>query len=121
MKNILIVEDTKAEQQLISALLKQAGFSAFSVDSSEEARQWLANNPLPNLILLDIILPGDSGLDLCREIRENPELKQIPILFCSSKSEDFDRIWALKQGGDEYITKPFVPQKLIDSVAQYVR
>ena len=91
-----------------------------SPDKSEEARQWLAKNPLPNLILLDIILPGDSGLDLCREIRENPEWKGIPVLFCSSKNEDFDRIWALRQGGDEYITKPIIPQKLINSVSQYV-
>lgn len=119
MKTILVVEDTNAERQMISALLTSAGFTVAVTDSAESAWEWLNNNNPPNLILLDIIMPGESGLDLCRKIRSYDQWKDIPILFCSSKSEEFDRFWALRQGGTEYITKPYVPQKLIDTVTQF--
>ena len=118
-KKILIVEDTHAEQQMISALLTHAGFTVAITDSAEAAWEWLEKNTIPNLILLDIVMPGESGLDLCRKIREHEQWKDIPILFCSSKSEDFDRFWALRQGGNEYIAKPYAPQKLIDAVTQH--
>ena len=119
MKTILIVEDTHAERQMSSALLSHAGFKVAVADSAENAWEWLNNNPTPNLILLDIVMPGESGLDLCRKIRANPNWQELPILFCSSKAEDFDRFWAMRQGGNEYITKPYVPQKLIDKVVQF--
>lgn len=120
MKSVLVVEDTQAERLLISALLTHAGFTVWVADSSESAWQWLHNNPQPDLILLDIIMPGESGLDLCRKIRAHESWKNLPILFCSSKAEDFDRFWALRQGGNDYITKPFVPQQLVDTVERYV-
>jgi twitching motility two-component system response regulator PilH len=120
MKKILIVEDTQSERQLISALLTHAGFSVAVTDSGEAAWQWLETNPLPNLIVLDIIMPGESGLEICRKIRSHPEWNTVPILFCSSKAEDFDKFWAMRQGGNDYITKPFAPQQLLDSVLRYV-
>lgn len=121
MKTVLVVEDTHAERNMMSALLSNAGFNVAVTDSAEAAWQWLeANNP-PNLILLDIVMPGESGLDLCRKIRDRAEWKDIPVLFCSSKSEDFDRFWALRQGGNEYITKPYAPQNLVDKVIQHAK
>ncbi|GAB4525902.1 MAG: response regulator [Pleurocapsa sp.] len=120
MKTILIVEDTQAERQMSSALLTHAGFNVAVADSAEAAWKWLESNPAPNLILLDIVMPGESGLDLCRKIREQAQWKDIPILFCSSKAEEFDRFWAMRQGGNEYITKPYIPQTLVDKVVQHV-
>ena len=119
MKTILIVEDTHAERQMSSALLSHAGFNVAVAESAEAAWEWLNNNDIPNLILLDIVMPGESGLDLCRKIRETPQWQNIPILFCSSKAEEFDRFWAMRQGGNEYITKPYVPQNLVDKVVQF--
>ncbi len=116
----LVVEDTESQRQLISALLGQAGLVTSAVSSAELAWEWLQNNPCPNLIVLDIIMPGETGLDLCRKIRANPQWKDIPILFCSSKAEDFDRFWALRQGGTDYITKPFSPQQFLETVSRYV-
>ena len=120
MKTVLIVEDTQAERHMSSALLSHAGFKVAIAESAETAWQWLNTNPVPNLILLDIVMPGESGLDLCRKIRSHPDWKNIPILFCSSKSEEFDRFWAIRQGGNEYITKPYIPQNLVDKVTQFV-
>lgn len=121
MKTILVVEDTKSERQLISGLLTQAGLNVVAVDSVESARDWLEENSLPNLILLDIILPGLNGLEFCRQIRgADFDCKRIPILFCSSKAEGFDRWWAMRQGGTDYITKPYAPQDLIDTVFKYI-
>ncbi|GAB4231373.1 MAG: response regulator [Stanieria sp.] len=119
MKTILVVEDTQSERQMISALLSHAGFNVVVAENAQAGWNWLTSNAPPNLILLDIIMPGESGLDLCRKIRSEEKLAKIPILFCSSKSEDFDRFWALRQGGNEYITKPYVPQQLIEMVTQH--
>lgn len=120
VKTILIVEDNHADRQLSSALLSHAGFKIAVAKDVEAAWEWLENHATPNLILLDILLPGESGLELCRKIREHQNYKDIPVLFCSAKSEEFDRFWALRQGGNEYITKPYLPQKLVDKVIQYV-
>ncbi|HEY9770223.1 MAG TPA: response regulator [Coleofasciculaceae cyanobacterium] len=120
MKTVLIVEDTHAERQMSSALLTHAGFDVAVAEDAESAWKWLNNHPAPNLILLDIVMPGESGLDLCRKIREHSDWQNIPILFCSSKAEEFDRFWAIRQGGNEYITKPYVPQNLVDKVTQFV-
>jgi twitching motility two-component system response regulator PilH len=81
MKTILIVEDTHAERQMSSALLTHAGFQVAVTESAETAWTWLNANPKPNLILLDIVMPGESGLDLCRKIREHDDWKEIPIVL----------------------------------------
>ncbi len=120
MKTILVVEDTNAERKLISALLTYAGFETANVESAKLAWEWLENNDFPDLILLDIIMPEETGLDLCRKIRSKTKWKDIPIVFCSSKSEEFDRFWALRQGGNDYIAKPFAPNELINAVSKYI-
>ncbi|MDJ0662062.1 MAG: response regulator [Crocosphaera sp.] len=120
MKTILVVEDTNAERKLISALLTHAGFMTANVSSAKSAWEWLENHRFPDLILLDIIMPEETGLELCRKIRATPKWKNIPIVFCSSKSEDFDRFWALRQGGNDYVAKPFAPQQLINAVSQFL-
>jgi twitching motility two-component system response regulator PilH len=121
MKTVLIVEDTKAERNMSSALLSHAGFNVAVAENAEMAWEWLEKNQAPNLILLDIVMPGESGLDLCRRIREQAKYEEVPILFCSSKAEEFDRFWAMRQGGNEYITKPYVPQNLVDKVVQHIK
>jgi twitching motility two-component system response regulator PilH len=120
MKTILVVEDMSSQQLLISKLLTNSGFEVVSLNDAETAWTWLNANTNPNLILLDIIMPGQSGLDLCRIIRDREKFKEVPIVFCSSKSQEFDKFWALRQGGNAYITKPFSPKELIDVVCQHV-
>ncbi len=120
MKTILVVEDMSSQQLLISKLLTNSGFEVVSLSDAETAWTWLKNNTSPNLILLDIIMPGQNGLDLCRVIRKEERFKHIPIVFCSSKSQESDKFWALRQGGDAYITKPFSPKELVDTVYQHI-
>lgn len=120
MKTVLVVEDGHAEQQLIASLLSRSGFDVVLQANAEDAWQWLSNNTTPNLIVLDVIMPGQSGLELCRTIRDQDKFKQVPIIFCTSKDQDFDKFWALRQGGNAYLTKPFAPKQLLETVYQYV-
>lgn len=120
MKTVLVVEDSRAEQRLIVLLLQQSGLKVALADSGESALVWLAENEQPNLIILDIVMPGIGGLDFCRQIRNSDRFKNIPIIFCSSKDQEFDQFWALRQGGNDYITKPFVPNNLVQTVCKHL-
>lgn len=120
MKTVLVVEDSRAEQRLIVALLREAGLKVALAESAESALIWLEDNGQPDLIVLDIIMPGLSGLELCRQIRANPQMKDIPIVFCSSKDQEYDRFWAIRQGGNAYITKPYDPGDLVETVCEHL-
>lgn len=117
MKTVLIVEDGHADQHLMVSLLEQSGYQVVAKSSAEEAEKWLLEEKNhPDLIVLDIVMPGLSGLDLCREIRSTSNLSEIPIVFCSSKNKEFDQFWALRQGGNAYLTKPFIPKEFLSTV-----
>ncbi|MDX2099702.1 MAG: response regulator [Leptolyngbyaceae cyanobacterium bins.59] len=120
MKSILIVEDTPTDQRMMTGFLTQAGFGVTTATSVDEAWQWLQTHPSPDLIILDIVMPDKSGLELCRMVQTDAQLKSIPIIFCSCKGEEFDRFWALRQGGKAYIVKPFAPKEFLDTVYQHV-
>lgn len=120
MKTILVVDDSYADQVLIAGLLSIGGFEVIPAYTSQAAWQWLETHLAPQLILLDIVMrQGDCGFALCRAIRHTTQFKQIPIVFCSSKEREQDRFWALRQGANDYITKPFSPNRLIDVATYY--
>ena len=121
MKTVLVVEDAHAEQLLIAGILAQAGFEVAIADTAEVAWRWLETHTPPNLILLDVVMPGRSGFELCRMIRANPQLEEVPIVFCTSKNQESDRFWAFRQGGNAYIAKPFAPKQLLDMVYKYIK
>lgn len=121
MKNIFVVEDGQTEQTMIKGILSHAGFTVDVASNADEAWKWLQKNSLPDLIVLDIVMPGKSGLELCRMIQEDEKMKDIPVIFCSSKSEEFDRFWALRQGAKAYIVKPYAPKELIETVYAHIR
>lgn len=120
MKTILIVEDSKSEQRLMSGLLKTLGAEIFAVDNGEEALDWLAKNQQPDLIFLDIVMPEMSGFDVCRKIRTELLIEKVPIIFCSEKSQEYDKFWALRQGGNAYLTKPYSPSDLVKAAKDYL-
>lgn len=119
MKTVLLVENSQFDQRLIESLQKDMGLKVALVETAEAALNWLTTQE-PDLILLDPMMPGTNGLDLCRQVRKIPKYKHIPIIFCSSAQQEIDRFWALRQGGNAYITKPFLPKDFIQTISQYL-
>ncbi len=109
---ILVVEDTLSEMELISHYLHEGGFSVSNAISAKDALVRIQES-LPDLILTDIVMPDMSGFELCRSLKRNAETSKIPIVFCSSKDQEIDRLWAMKQGGAAYIQKPFSREDLL--------
>jgi len=117
MKTILAVDDSRTELRLVEAILQQSGFRVVTLENPEAALMFV-DKEIPDLMILDVVMPEKSGFDLCSQFRARPSLAKIPIIFCSSKDQEFDRFWAMRQGGNAYVTKPFAPHELIDAVKQ---
>ncbi len=118
--NILIVEDDEDIQQLVSYNLIKAGFHVACADTGEEALEKLKGGDV-NCILLDLMLPGMSGLDICMAIRKNENVQAVPILMLTAKGEEDDVIAGLECGADDYVTKPFSPKVLIARIKSLLR
>lgn len=116
-KTVLVVEDSRSEQRLICGLLKQMGLGVELVENAEAALEWLTSRT-PDLMVVDVVMPGISGFDLCRQLRANPSTEKVPIIFCTSKDKEFDKFWGLRQGGNAYLVKPFAPNDLISTVQE---
>jgi two-component system, chemotaxis family, response regulator PixH len=110
MSTALLVEDSVTEAQTLTRYLQQAGFTVVSATSCEEAKVQMTLGR-PDLIILDVILPGQSGFELCRELKTDGETKAIPIVICSTKNTDVDRLWGNMLGADAYCTKPVDQQE----------
>lgn len=108
---ILIVEDEPAIQELISYNLSQAGHQPLRADNAEQAMN-LVNSALPDLILLDWMLPGMSGIDFAKRLRNDRRTKTVPIIMLTARSDEQDKLLGLDTGADDYITKPFSPREL---------
>ncbi|MBR0598908.1 response regulator transcription factor [Sinanaerobacter chloroacetimidivorans] len=117
VKKVLIVDDEKPINDLIRSYLVKEGFTPLSAYTGEEALE-LVKKEKPDFIILDIMLPDMEGIDLCLEIRKT---NNSPILFLSCKSEEIDKIVALSVGGDDYMTKPFLPGELIARIKAHLR
>lgn len=119
MNTVLVVEDSPAQIQKITGCLKQKGFFVLAVSSAEEA-QLRVKTQKPDLILLDVILPGKSGFELCRKLKNDPATKGIPIAICSQRNSNLDRSWGDMSGADAYLTKPIDEEILIKTVSQLI-
>ncbi len=119
MKTILIVDDSQTLRKMLSELLVSNGIEVVEATNGKEAQKTIEAGTRPDLVITDLIMPEMNGYELCRWIKANT--KKIPVLVCSTKSEDFDRYWGMKQGADAYITKPFHPPELLKTVKQLLR
>lgn len=115
--SILIVDDSATERHAIGEILKKNGFSVMFADSGEHGLE-SARTCRPDLILLDIIMPGMNGYQAMREISEDEVLSKIPVLICSTKSQLSDKAWGLRLGAKEYITKPIDADELIQKIEE---
>jgi two-component system phosphate regulon response regulator PhoB len=108
---ILVVEDEPAIQELIAYNLKQAGHLTLLADNAEQASH-LVSNALPDLVLLDWMLPGLSGVEFARRLRADKRTRTVPIIMLTARSDERDKLTGLETGADDYITKPFSPREL---------
>ena len=119
MSTVLVVEDSPSQREMLSQLLKQTGLNVFFAADGVEALTQVQNH-CPDLVVLDIILPRMNGYEVCRRLKGDKKTQDLAVVMCSSKREEFDQYWGLKQGADAYITKPFLPQELISTVNYFL-
>lgn len=120
MKTVLLVDDSPTELKIMRQALTGKGYNLLSAVDGEEAMS-KALELKPDLVLLDIILPKKNGFQVCRQLKTTPETGAIKVILVSSKSQDTDRFWGLKQGADDYLTKPFTEEDLMSAVTKHIR
>jgi two-component system, chemotaxis family, response regulator PixH len=120
MSTILVVEDTMTQAEIITSSLRNAGFNTLLAMSGAEARSKISQQK-PSAIVLDVVLPNESGFELCRDLKDKPETKDIPIVLCSTKSGEMDKFWGMKQGASAYLTKPVDVAELIRTIKLLVK
>ena len=117
---ILIVEDEPAIAELIEVTLKRSGHKTLRANSVEEAVQ-LIDQAIPDLALIDWMLPGLSGIDLIKRVRSNKRTQSIPVIMLTAKADEDDKLTGLDKGADDYITKPFSPKELVARIKAVLR
>lgn len=115
MSTILVVDDSPTLREMISTLLHKTGLTISVAKDGQEAKEMIAADP-PDLVVLDVVMPNMNGYELCRWVKTNPATQDVLVVLCSSKSEEFDRYWGIKQGADAYVIKPFRPNDLLSTV-----
>ena len=117
---ILVVEDEPAIQELISAALQHAGHRVMRAYSAEEAVP-LVNGTLPDVVLLDWMLPGTSGIEFARRLRGDERTRDLPVIMLTARGEEQDKVAGLEAGADDYLTKPFSPRELVARIKAVLR
>lgn len=117
---ILLVEDEPAIQQLVAMALRKAGYDVALASDSLESQSHIAGQ-LPDLILLDWMLPGMSGIDYARQLKKNELTREIPIIMLTARGEESDKIRGFDSGADDYVTKPFSPRELVARINAVLR
>ncbi len=119
-ESVLIIEDEEDIQELINYSLSKEGYQTTAVTSGEEGLR-TAKSKQPNLIVLDLMLPGMDGLEICRLLKNDPKTQHIPIVMLTAKGEESDVVTGLELGADDYITKPFSPKVLVARIRTILR
>ncbi len=120
MSRVLVVEDSPAQREMITGLLRDSGLDVAEAVDGVNAME-LIEQGLPDLVVLDIVMPRMNGYEVCRRLKADPATQKVPVVMCSSKGEEFDRYWGIRQGADAYIAKPFQPRELIGTIKQLLR
>jgi twitching motility two-component system response regulator PilH len=118
-RHVLVVDDSPTGRQAAINLLKKGGYHVTTAVDGEDALQQIAAAP-PPVVLLDIVLPKLNGYQVLRQLRSSEATRGIKVILVSSKSQESDRFWGLKQGADEYIAKPYLDATLLEAVARHI-
>ncbi|MBO6556010.1 MAG: response regulator [Pseudomonadales bacterium] len=117
---IVVIEDEPDIVEVVSYNLKREGYSVLSVDRGDEGLN-LIRNQSPNLVILDLMLPGMDGLSICQQMKSDPIVRDIPVIIISAKGEESDVVIGLELGADDYLSKPFSPRELLARVKAVLR
>ncbi len=115
IKKVLVVDDSKTELMFMTDLLQKNGFSVKTAENAEDAFRRLAEEK-PDLILMDVVMPGQNGFQLTRAITRDPLYADVPIIMCTSKNQETDRVWGMRQGARDYIIKPVDADELMAKI-----
>ena len=116
IKTVLVVDDSATERHMLKDLLRKAGYAVISSENGEDAIR-KAKEELPDLILMDVVMPGLNGFQATRAISRDPHTRKIPIIMCTSKSQETDKIWGMRQGARDYVVKPVNRDELLTKIA----
>jgi twitching motility two-component system response regulator PilH len=118
IKNILLVDDSKTELHFLSELLTKKGFVVRTAEGGEDALRRLGEET-PDLILMDVVMPGQNGFQLTRAITRDVRFAQVPVIMCTSKNQETDRVWGMRQGARDYIVKPVDADELMAKIRSF--
>jgi len=115
IKKIMIVDDSPTERHVLNSLLTKAGYEVVSCDNGDDAIV-KARLTMPDLILMDVVMPGLNGFQATRAITRDEVTKHIPVIICTTKDQETDKIWGLRQGAKDYVTKPVNESELLEKI-----
>ncbi len=118
IQSILLVDDSKTELHFLSELLVRQGFRVRTATNGDEALRRMSEEK-PDLILMDVVMPGQNGFQLTRTITRDPKYSDVPVIMCTSKSQETDKVWGMRQGARDYVVKPVDPQELIRKIRAF--
>jgi twitching motility two-component system response regulator PilH len=118
VQKILVVDDSKTELHVLTDMLVKRGYAVRTAETGEEAMRKLADER-PDLILMDVVMPGQNGFQLTRTITRDPRYAGLPVIMCTSKNQETDRVWAMRQGAKDYVVKPVKADELIAKIRQF--
>ena len=113
---VLVVDDSKTELMFLTDLLQKNGFSVKTAENADDAMRRIEEER-PDLILMDVVMPGQNGFQLTRAIARNPQYANVPIILCTSKNQETDRVWGMRQGARDYIVKPVNAAELMAKIS----
>lgn len=115
MSKVLLVDDNASQLDLMESYLRDSGHAIIRLNNAKEALN-AALKHKPDIIVTDVVMPGMSGFELCRRLKNNPGTAKVPIVICSSKDQEIDRLWGMKQGATAYLTKPYSKEQLLRTI-----
>ncbi len=118
IQDILLVDDSKTELHHLSELLTKRGFTVRTAENGDEAMRRLVEFK-PDLILMDVVMPGQNGFQLTRAITRDPRFVNIPVIMCTSKNQETDKVWGIRQGANDYIVKPVDADDLVSKIRAF--
>ena len=115
IEKILLVDDSKTELHFMSELLSKRGYKVRTAENGDEAMKRLGEDT-PDLILMDVVMPGQNGFQLTRAITRDPRFTKVPVIMCTSKNQETDKVWGMRQGARDYVVKPVDVAELLGKI-----